>query len=131
MYASTACCLWGRGGSSIHTDARRPSLPALLALLQIVSSSYTAAAYLNSIGYKQHRLAAGQVPCVLLMGSTGMRDELEAVGLQVSCRAAAQHPDAACCCICMLLPFTAVAAAHWDELEAVGLQLGCLLQPSL
>jgi hypothetical protein len=51
--------------------------------VQIVSSSYTAAAYLESIGYKQQRLAAGQAPCVLLMGSSGMRDELEGVGLQV------------------------------------------------
>jgi hypothetical protein len=49
-----------------------------------VSSSYTAAAYLEAIGYKQQRLASGRAPCVLLMGSTGMRDELEAVGLQVS-----------------------------------------------
>lgn len=50
---------------------------------QIVSSSYTAAAYLDALGYKQQRAAAGQAPCVLLMGSRGMRDELEAVGLQV------------------------------------------------
>lgn len=54
-------------------------------MMQIVSSSYTAAAYLDSIGYKQQRLAAGQAPCVLLMGSSGMRNELEAVGLQVRC----------------------------------------------
>lgn len=53
-----------------------------------MSSSYTAAAYLDDIGYKQRRLAAGLEPSVLLMGSSGMRDELEAVGLQV--RVAAQ-----------------------------------------
>lgn len=52
-------------------------------LVQIVSSSYMAAAYLNSICFRQQRLAAGKAPCVLLMGSSGMRDELEAVGLQV------------------------------------------------
>lgn len=50
--------------------------------VQIVSSSYAAAAYLHSTGYRQQRLAAGHDPCVLLLGSGGMRQQLEAVGLQ-------------------------------------------------
>jgi ribonucleotide monophosphatase NagD (HAD superfamily) len=48
--------------------------------LQIVSSSYTAAAYLSSIGFGGS-LQPGKH--VLLLGSQGTADELAAAGLQV------------------------------------------------
>jgi ribonucleotide monophosphatase NagD (HAD superfamily) len=48
--------------------------------LQIVSSSYTAAAYLSSIGFGRS-LQPGKH--VLLLGSQGTADELAAAGLQV------------------------------------------------
>jgi hypothetical protein len=47
---------------------------------QIVSSSYTAAAYLSSIGFGQSRQPGKHV---LLLGSQGTADELAAAGLQV------------------------------------------------
>jgi hypothetical protein len=48
--------------------------------MQIVSSSYTAAAYLSSIGFGQSLQPGKQV---LLLGSQGTADELAAAGLAV------------------------------------------------
>lgn len=51
-----------------------------MGVVQIVSSSYTAAAYLSSIGFGQ---AVQPDKQVLLLGSQGVADELAAAGLQV------------------------------------------------
>jgi len=48
--------------------------------VQIVSSSYTAAAYLSSIGFGQQTQPG---KAVLLLGSQGMADELTAAGIHV------------------------------------------------
>jgi hypothetical protein len=57
-----------------------PPGPAMYIVLQIVSSSYTAAAYLASIGFGT-KVQPGK--SVLLLGSEGMAEELLAAGFEV------------------------------------------------